>query len=171
MVRFMSSGLSRELSEISSEGFDMLPPMPPKRKPAKRKARKKSKHFEQSDYQKWLEEIVLETGLTGEQFEARSEKLGRKIPASSLRSTLRTTSTLSFKVIEYIALTCGKSPLYVLARGLDDPPEEQLKGFEGSLLETAWNLYKDLDDEDRQRIDRYTLQPLIAEMREKLIED
>lgn len=164
-----SSVFSRDVREISSERFGMLLSMPAKRKLAKRRKGRKSAKFEQSDYQKWLEAMVDETGFTGDQFEEMSEKLGRRIPASSLRSTLRTTSTLSFKVIEYIALTCGKSPLSVMARGLDDPPEEQLKGFEGSLVEVVWNLYKDLGQEDRDRVDRYTLGPLIDEMRSKLL--
>lgn len=166
---YVSSDLSREAGEISITGFDMLASMARKQSPLKRGTKRKSKVYEQSDYQKWLEALVNDTGMTGKEFEALSEQLGRRIPASSLRSTLRSIDTLSFKVIEYIALTCGKSPLYVMGKGLDTPQEDQAENFPGSLIETVWMLYKDLDLETKQRIEHYTLRPLIDEMRKALL--
>lgn len=165
----MSSGFSREVSEISRGEFGMLPSMPSKKSPRKRKPAKKSKENEPSDYQKWLKELVESTGLKQEEFADLSEALGRRIPPSSLRSTLGETSTLSFKVIEYIALTCGREPLDVMARGLDTPPEKRREGFEGSLVEVVWNLYRELDEDERSHIDRLHLRSVIADMRERII--
>lgn len=146
----------------------MLCSMPSKKSSSKRSSRKRAKQFEQSEYQKWLEALVEETGLTHEQFADLSEKLGRRIPASSLRSTLRQTDTLSYKVLEYIALTCGRDPLDVMARGLDNPPPKQKQSFEGTLIEVIWNLHRQLRDEDRAHVERFYLRPLIADMRERI---
>lgn len=165
----VSSGFSREASEISRGGFDMLLPMPSRKSPSRRKVAKKSKETEPSDYQRWLAELVESTGMTHEQFANLSESLGRRIPPSSLRSTLKSTDTLSFKVIEYIALTCSRDPLAVMARGLDHPPEEQTKGFEGSPIEVLWNLYRELDEDDRSHVERFYIKPLIADLRERII--
>lgn len=165
----VSSAFSREVSEISPSEFGMLPAMPSKKSPSRRKTGKKSKELEPSDYQKWLAELVASTGMTHEQFADLSEALGRRIPPSSLRSTLKSIDTLSFKVIEYIALTCSRDPLAVMARGLDNPPEERVKGFEGSLIEVLWNLYRELDENDRAHVERFNLKPLIADLRERII--
>lgn len=165
----VSSGFSREVSEISRGVFAILPPVASKKSPRRRKSAKKSKENEPTDYQKWLAELVASTGLTHEEFADLSERYGRRIPPSSLRSTLKQTDTLSFKVIEYIALTCGRNPLDVMARGLDTPPEERTEGFEGSLVEVVWSLYRELDDDERAHIDSFHLRSVIADMRERIL--
>lgn len=164
----VSSVFSREASEISRSGFGMLPPMSSKKSPSRRKTAKKSKALEPSDYQKYLADLVASTGLTHEEFADLSEKLGRRIPPSTLRSTLKGVDTLSFKVIEFIAKTCGRDPIEVMKRGLDNGINEEADAKD-SLIDVIRSLYKELDDEDRAHVERFHLKPLIADMRERLL--
>jgi len=163
---YLSSGFPRKSHGVPFGKFGMLPAMPRKKSPAKRKAKAKRKPT--TDFQKFLAGLIDETGLTPLQFEALSAEMGRRVPASTLSTTLNISDNPGIKTIEGIALALGKPPLAIMAKSLDAPPEEQMEGFELSLVATVWNYYKVLTDQDRAYFDLYVLKPMIENMVERI---
>lgn len=167
----IANGFSQNSDGIPFDDFDMLADMPrTAAAKAKNKGNRKPKPGRKptTDFQKFLVALVRETGMSATEFQEFSDARGWRVPASTLTTTLFESTNPGIKTVEAIAITLGKDPLAVMAKALDTPPEDQMEGFGTSLLATAWNFYKALDEQGRQYFEHYVILPMIADMRKRL---